>query len=189
MHLLLALQQLGYENVTDFEISHINPTAIAEWKHTDPQPDQAALDTAWADWQAANPGPSLDDQKTSAHDVIDRAAENARLRHITPGAGQAMAYQEKAEEAADYIAAGYPAATGSPPTYDGYPFITAEVNATGKTSTEAADDIISQRSAWVTVGAQIEQERLGGKKAVTDAVDTAGVESARDTAVAALDAI
>ncbi len=118
-----------------------------------------------------------------ANERIDTTAERARLRHVTPGSGQAMAYQEKGEEAADYIAAGYPADLTS------YPFIQAEVNATGKTATEAADDIITQKAAWVTVGASIEEERLAGKKAVTDATTVSGVLSAYETAIAALDAI
>ena len=97
--------------------------------------------------------------------IIDEAAERARLRYITGGAGQAMAYQEKGEEAADYIAAGYPADLSS------YPFIEAETIATGKTATQAADDIIDQKSAWITVGSHIEKVRLGGKKDVDDAID------------------
>lgn len=132
---------------------------------------------------------SLADKKMYAIKTIEAVAETARRRYITDGAGQAMTYQEKGEEAADYVAAGYPAATGSPPTYAGYPFIQAEVEATGKTSTQAADDIIAQKSVWIAVGATIEKERVGGKKAVNEATTNQGVTTARDNAVSALDAI
>lgn len=118
-----------------------------------------------------------------AKSLIDMQAEQARLRYVTGGAGQAMAYQEKADEASDYVAAGYPVDLSS------YPFIQAEINATGKTKEAAADDILTQRSAWITVGASIEEERLGGKKAVDDAVDQGGIDTARDAALAALEAI
>jgi len=118
-----------------------------------------------------------------ARAIIDIAAERARHRHITPGSGQAMVYLKKGEETDAYILAGYPADT------TGYPFVEAEINATGKTKENAADDIITQRDAWVVLGASIEEQRLGGKKAVDDAADEAAVDTARDAAIVALDAI
>ncbi len=125
----------------------------------------------------------LDDVKTIAKGEVDGEAERTRLRYITNGAGQAMAYQEKSEEAADYIAAGYPA------DLTGYPFMQAEINATSKTKEVDADDIISQKAAWVAIGASIEEERLGGKKNIEDAVDESGVDSAKDSAITALEAL
>ena len=67
-----------------------------------------------------------------------------------------------------------------------YPFIQAEVNATGKTNEQAADDIVAAKSAWISTAASIEQERLGGKKAVEDASTIAEVSIARDAAVTAI---
>ena len=96
-----------------------------------------------------------------------------------------MVYQEKAEEAADYVAAGYPT-IGSP---NEYPFVHADSIAFGITHQAAADAIVAQKAVWVSVGAQIEQERLGGKKAIDDASDEDGVNAARDAAVTALEAI
>lgn len=92
-----------------------------------------------------------------------------------------MVYQEKGDEAADYVANGYPADLAS------YPFIQAEVNATGKTATQAADDILAQKSAWIMLGAATEEARLSGKVAVDAATDEAGVDAARDAAVVALE--
>ena len=128
------------------------------------------------------PRPVADVQQ-EAYYMIDAAAENARLRYITGGAGQAQTYQEKSEEAADYVAAGYPADTSN------YPFVQADANAYGSTPTDAADYILLKRSEWVTLGAAIEELRLGGKKGVFDALITDTIETVRDAAIAALDLI
>lgn len=152
-------------------------------------PTQQQLDDALAAYVATHDSVYLPQCRELAKDLIDGAAGEARRRHITSVPGQAETYAEKGEEAADYVAAGYPAPTGSPPEYVGYPFIQAEVEATGKTSTQAADDILAQKSAWITIGAAIEKERIGGKTNVDAASDVASIESIRDAAVAALDAI
>jgi len=121
--------------------------------------------------------------QASALNRIDQSAERARLRHVTGGIGQALVYQEKAEQAVDYITAGYPSDLSA------YPYLQAEANATGKDSTQIADDILTQRSMWIAVGAQIEEERLRGKKAVREATDIDDITVARDAAQAALDAL
>ncbi len=108
--------------------------------------------------------------------TIDDEAEQKRLAFITGGAGQAMVYQEKGEEATDFITAGYPA------DLTGYPFIQAEVTATGLTPTEAADGIVAQKAAWISIGAQIEQIRLAGKKDLMTAFDNNDID-ALDVAV------
>ena len=131
----------------------------------------------------SEPERPLADVQREAYYMIDAAAENARLRYITGGAGQAQTYQEKSEEAADYVAAGYPADTSN------YPFVQADANAYGSTPTDAADYILLKRSEWVTLGAAIEELRLGGKKGVFDALITDTIETVRDAAIAALDLI
>ena len=181
---------MGYEVGTDFSITDNqdgNGPIIEVWNHVDSEPTEGDVSTFWSNYQA-DPA-RLDEKKVAAKLKVDSAAEKARLRFITNGSGQAMVYQEKADEAADFIANSYPAPTGSPPTYVGYPFIQAEINATGKTKEQAADDIIAQRTAWVATGAQIEEERLGGKSAIDSASDETGVNSARDSAITNLDAI
>ena len=134
-------------------------------------------------WDIAVRIDPFSEKKEEAYRQIDKQSERTRQKYITAGAGQAMIYQEKGDEAADYITAGYPV------SLVGYPLIQAEVNATGKTATDAADDIISMRTAWIVVGAQIEEIRLTGKKAVTDAVDQTGIDLATDTAIAALEVL
>jgi hypothetical protein len=179
MNLILALEQLGYINITDFEIHADDTSSIAVWNHTDAQPDQSTLDAAWAAWEVANQIPLVDLQ-TNARRIIDQTAESVRLQYVTPGSSQAMTYQEKGDEAADYVANGYPVDLSS------YPFIQAEVNATGKTSTAAADDILTQKSAWIVVGAAVEEVRIGGKINIDAATDEAEIDSIRDATLAAL---
>ena len=98
---------------------------------------------------------SLVNAQLSGKFDIDKAAETARHRYITQGSGQAMVYQEKAAQATAFILAGYPA------DLTGYLLIEAEANATGKSATDAADDIIVQRNSWLVLGSAIEERRLG----------------------------
>jgi len=146
-----------------------------------PIPTEADINTFYTNY-LAHPD-RLVEYKTKAKEAIDYMAEVVRLKYVTPGSAQAMTYQEKGEEAADYVAASYPADLSS------YPFIQAEINATGKTKEAAADDILAQKAAWIAVGASIEEERLSGKKAVDDATDESAVDTAKDAAITALGAI
>jgi len=129
------------------------------------------------------PASDIAGDRMRAKNSVDNSAEAARSRYLTWGAGQAMTYQEKSDEATDYVASGYPADLSS------FPFIQAEVNATGKTATQTADDILTQRSAWIAVGAQIEEARLGGKANIDAANSETAIDTARDNVVAILDAI
>ena len=114
---------------------------------------------------------------------IDNHAGATRARFITIAPGQELTYQKKAAEAADYVLAGYPA------DLTNYPFINAEASSTGKTPTETADAIITQELAWRIAGAAIEGARMGGKKAVDDAVNLTEVNAAVENTKAVLDAI
>lgn len=130
---------------------------------------------------------TLNDIKTNAKALVDQTSEHIRCKYITPGFGQSLAYQEKSEEAADFVASGYP--TGSPIDLSDYPFIQAEVNATGKTPQDAADDILAQKALWISKGASIEEVRLGGKKAIDDAPDEGDIITAKNAAISALEEI
>ena len=132
---------------------------------------------AWVDSRA------LDDLKDQAKVDIDNHAGTIRSKYITVAPGQEMTYMEKSEEAADFVTAGYPADTSN------YPFIQAEMDATGLTKEQAADGILAQKSAWIVVGATIEKTRLSGKAQVDAAVDQDGVNTAVTNTKALLDAI
>jgi len=47
-------------------------------------------------------------------------------------------------------------------------------------------EIEATRAQWTTINARIEAERVGGKGDVRAAADVAGIETARDDAVAAI---
>lgn len=103
----------------------------------------------------------LDEAKVKAKRHIDVLAELTRQQFISPGAGQVATYQEKAEQAIEFVAAGYPTANLA-----NYPFIAAEVEALGGTPQQVADGILAARSAWIVAGAAIEKIRLAAKRDV-----------------------
>ena len=125
----------------------------------------------------------LNEEKAWRKNSIDEVAGEVRRKFITSAPGQEMTYQEKAEQAADYVAASYPADTSN------YPFIQAEINATGKTKEQAADDILTQRAAWIAVGATIEEHRLAGKKQVDEATTVEDIKTITDNTIALLEAV
>ncbi len=184
MNVILALGQRGYINAIDFDIFVVDGTIndLKVWKHTDPTPTQADIDVMWNEYLSANPV-DINFVKDEAKNQVDQTAESARLRYVTPGSAQAMTYTEKAEEASVYITAGYPV------DLTPFPFIQAEVNATGKANNQAADDIMAKKASWKIIGAQIEEKRIGGKVNIDASSDEAGIYSARDQAISDLDVI
>ncbi len=85
--------------------------------------------------------------------LVDQAAENARMRHLTPGSGQSMTYEVKHQEA----------------LAGGGPMISAEAEALGMTVQEVIDSVLAARQQWQVLGAQIEAARLKAKKAIREA--------------------
>lgn len=122
--------------------------------------------------------------KGSASILVDNTAGDIRQRFITSAPGQELTYQEKAEQAADFAAANYP--TGQ---IANYPFIQVEVNVTGLSAQSAADGILTRRTLWIQKGALIEQARLIGKRDINTATDVAGITTALNTALTALNSI
>ncbi|ATN32917.1 hypothetical protein ACO34A_03765 [Rhizobium sp. ACO-34A] len=96
---------------------------------------------------------------------IDVAAEVERLKHITAGAGQAMTYQRKAEEAKACLSA-------TDPVSADYPMLAAEIGITAETLAGVASIVSAAYEAWITIGSAIEAARLGAKLAV-DSAETA----------------
>lgn len=115
----------------------------------------------------------LSDIKASLKARIDAAAETERLKYITPGAGQAMTYQQKAAEAEECLAR-------SGPQPADFPLLAAEIGITGTTLTDVATIINGQYQAWRLIGAAIEAARLGGKAAIEAAGTAAAAQLAFD---------
>ena len=108
---------------------------------------------------------------------IDAEAEAVRQRFITPGAGQAMEYQEAVNQARAYLAD----PTGS------YPMVQADVDAGTidpripgpvETLAEAADLILFMYDRWLEVGSAIRQIRLTAKASVEAAPNIAAMADA-----------
>ncbi|KAB2788127.1 hypothetical protein F9K97_03205 [Brucella anthropi] len=106
---------------------------------------------------------------------VDNAAENERLKYITPGNGQAMTYQQKVTEAQAFKAA-------TNPQQVDYPMLTSEVGITAETLDDVADVVLAAFTQWQHIGAAIEAIRLGAKRDIDLADDEA-------TARAVVDAI
>jgi len=115
---------------------------------------------------------------------VDVAAENARLRYITAGAGQSAVYILKADDAQKFIDDAYPEVSIA-----SYPFVNAEANALGSDGQTAADGIIAQRDAWLSVAALIEEERLKGKADIDIRLNENTVTNSKNTTIGILDSI
>ena len=114
-----------------------------------------------------------------AYVYIDTAVENARMKVVTPGSGQAMAYQQKYEDALLFL---------SNPGIDPgeVPHVYAEVGITAPTAAEVAQVVVNLRSLWRNVSAQLEHLRLAGKKGVELAENEDDIDAAIAGVVASL---
>lgn len=181
------LRLMGYISSEDFDVlddNDGNGPYIYEWKHGDPEPTENDITTWYTNY--LNHSDRLIEIKTIAKRVVDHTAELVRNKYLTIGSGQAMTYIRKETEAHAYKDAGYPVISGSP---SNYPWIKAEMDATGNTGQECADNILTQSSLWLAIGTTIEKERRQGKINIDAASDESSVNTIKDTVVATLDAI
>lgn len=115
---------------------------------------------------------ALEHLKDDLKAQIDARAEVERLRYITPGAGQAMTYAQKAEEARLCL-------NTTAPDAEEYPLLAAEIGITATTLIGVAQVVATANAQWLQIGAAIERARLGAKAAI-DAAAT--VEAAKEAA-------
>nr|WP_278434127.1 hypothetical protein [Brucella anthropi] len=108
--------------------------------------------------------------------LVDQAAENERLNYITPGAGQAMTYEQKVAEARAFKAASDPQAAD-------YPVLSSEVGITGETLSEVAEIVLAAFALWQQIGSAIESIRLGAKRDIDAAEDEAAARAIVDAIV------
>lgn len=138
----------------------------------------AAVLDLWSDEQLASigvtrsPAPPvpLETVKEQLKAAVDAAAERQRALYITPGAGQALTYKAKAEEALAVLADPSP----HPPDY---PLLSAEVGVTGETLQQVAQIVAHMHAQWQLVGGAIERARLAAKAAVDAAEDEAAARA------------
>jgi hypothetical protein len=115
--------------------------------------------------------PTLAEVKAGLLVKLDRDAERVRLIYITPGAGQAMTYQEKAEQANAVLDLGEEAANAltEAERVAQFQVLAASVGLEADTLFAAADLVMARKEAWASIGGVIERVRLAGKKAIGEA--------------------
>jgi len=106
---------------------------------------------------------TLDSVKKASILSINTVAEQVRGESLTVNNTQLMVYQEKTDQAMDYIADNFPA------NLDAYPLLKAEVLALGTDPKVVATTILANRGKWIQVAARVEFLRLQAKKDIADA--------------------
>jgi len=143
---------------------------------------QQRLDDALAVYISGLPN-IISDTIVEALQQIDYKAGEVRAKYITVVPGQSETYLLKATEADAYKAAGYPS------DLTNYPFINAEAIALNTEPRKAANNIISKRDAWKSIGVEIEKQRIFGKRMVNNSTTLADVIKERDKALAVLESL
>jgi hypothetical protein len=102
---------------------------------------------------------------------IDSDAERCRLRYITPGAGQAMTYREKLEQAEQIIAAGQSAADAlsADEARAAYPTLAASIGIEAPSLWGCAQLVWAKYQQWCALSHLIEKTRLTAKQAIANA--------------------
>lgn len=134
----------------------------------EPEVDLAGYQTAAANY--------LKTRKLELKRRIDDQAEIERVKYITPGAGQAMTYSQKAEEARLCLSA-------ASPDPDDYPMLAAEIGITASNLMGVAQVVADANAQWLQIGAAIESVRLATKKAIAEAETIEAAQVAADAAV------
>jgi len=117
---------------------------------------------------------SLETIKAEAIAKVDADAETARLQFITGGAGMALVYERKRDEAEAYLAA----VTPDPADY---PLLKARAERLDPVTPDydaVAAEWSARAAAWVTAAAAIEGLREGAKETISEAADAATIFAA-----------
>jgi hypothetical protein len=108
--------------------------------------------------------------KARARTAINVAAENERLKYLTPGDGQFLTYSKKLDEARlillDAAAAD---ALDSAALKAAFPMIWASIPSDGATASAVAAVVQAKALQWAQIGAEIEKKR----NTLLDAIDAA----------------
>lgn len=120
----------------------------------------------------------LTPERNAASREIDRLAGVARTRYVTDAPAQMEIYRAKEDEAKEFQDDG---TIG--------PFLTAEINASGRAAEDIASEWMALSGLWRQKAAEIEQVRITGKTAVNAATSPAAIKGAVATAKAGLSSI
>lgn len=129
---------------------------------------------------------SLSEAIEYANKLIDKAAEKARERYITPGAGQAMEYLAAVEESKLKLKdseANTPLLRATVEAGVGNPLTMLPIS----NELEAAQVSLEMYNQWILVGAEIRKQRLFFKNQIRRAASQAEVAEFREQAIQTLD--
>ena len=146
-------------------VENVEGYDLAEWTDLG---DLGDIDPTLAIYDAGKIIEDLDALRLAMTRKVDSEAEAFRLNFITPGSGQAMTYQYKANEVKAWTADNSVAT----------PFLSAEAASRGMTVAELAAEAAAQIAAWTIMGSKIEGERMGAKAAIAAGVDAAAIRTA-----------
>ena len=124
---------------------------------------------------AAYSGPALSTVRADLAARVDADAEQERLRYITPGAGMAMTYRDKFDQAQAVDQMGEAAAntlTGEERIAQ-FPVLAASVGIEAETLWACAQLVIEKYEQFAMIANGIERTRLAAKKSISDASDAA----------------
>ena len=113
---------------------------------------------------APAPTPDLAIVKASLKAAVDQAAETRRLTVITGGAGQALTYGRKVDQARAAVAASNPEAAD-------YPLLAASIGIDGADISAVAATVLAKDAVWDAFNAAIEVVRLSAKRSIDQAED------------------
>jgi hypothetical protein len=114
-------------------------------------------------WKSSNAvGNTATNRRNIAQSTIDTLAEDFRTSYITSGSCQTMVYDEKYNEAIDYVTKKYPS------DLNDFPYIATESEITGKTGKVVADTILARRSECMSNNVKVETCRLLVKQKITN---------------------
>lgn len=120
---------------------------------------------------------TLTDRKTLMCGMVDAAAEETRLRFLTPGVYQGMTYWEKFSQAKEVIVLGEETANAlsEQDRIAQFPTLAASVGLEAETLWDCAELVISRYETFAALSYQIERTRLTAKQNISAASDEAAV--------------
>jgi hypothetical protein len=123
----------------------------------------------------------LDAERLAAHARVNAEAEQRRLLYITAGAGQALTYQRKLDEALR-LSAAMEADPQLVPAASDYPMLAATLGVDGETVVAVCAVILQRNAQFSVIGAAIERTRALANQAIEEAQTFAAVVLASQVA-------
>lgn len=126
----------------------------------------------------------LTQQRDSALEAVDEMIQTARLRFVTPLAGQEAIYLSKEAEARLYVTT-----VPEPSTLEDFPYLAGEVGITAPSALALARMWMQRGALFRSLGARTENLRMTARKAIRTADNREAVEAALQGLAARLDAL